>query len=103
MALLGDEIAKLAITNSWSGIIINGCIRDSGTIDTMDVGVKAIGTHPVKSIKTHPGELGVNVNFGGVEFVRGWWVYSDEDGVMVSESPLHEENKSHDDSSSSRL
>ncbi|KAL3827370.1 hypothetical protein ACHAXA_003104 [Cyclostephanos tholiformis] len=88
-ALLGDEIAKLAMTNSWSGIIINGCIRDSGTINNMDVGVKAIGTHPVRSVKTHPGMVGVNVNFGGVEFVPGFYVYSDEDGVMVSEMPLH--------------
>jgi regulator of ribonuclease activity A len=103
VALLGDEIAKLAVANSWRGIVIHGCIRDSAVINAMDVGVKAIGTHPVKSIKIHPGDVGVNVNFGGVEFVRGWWVYSDEDGVMVSEHPLHEEGKlmSHDNSRAS--
>jgi hypothetical protein len=28
-ALLGDNIAEMAHKNGWSGIIINGCIRDS--------------------------------------------------------------------------
>lgn len=28
-ALLGDNIAAMAHQNGWSGIIINGCIRDS--------------------------------------------------------------------------
>jgi regulator of RNase E activity RraA len=24
---LGDQIAAMAVTNGWSGIVINGCIR----------------------------------------------------------------------------
>ncbi len=99
-ALLGDEIAKLAASNSWSGVIVNGCVRDSAIVNGLDVGVMAIGTHPVKSIKIHLGEVGVAVNFGGVEFVPGWWVYTDEDGVMVSELPLHGVADSSDDASS---
>ena len=89
VALLGDELAKLAIDNGWSGVILHGCIRDSAILRTMDLGVLAVGTHPVKSIKIYPGERGVNVNFGGVEFVPGHWVYSDMDGVIVSENPIH--------------
>ncbi|KAL7540874.1 hypothetical protein ACHAXR_010434 [Thalassiosira sp. AJA248-18] len=90
VAILGDQIAKLAVDNSWAGVIVNGCIRDSAIINTMEIGIKARGTHPVKSIKTYPGERGVIVNFGGVEFNPGWWVYSDEDGIIVSEGPIHE-------------
>ena len=26
-ALLGDQIAAMAVANGWSGIVINGCIR----------------------------------------------------------------------------
>ena len=89
VALLGDELAKLAIDNGWCGLILHGCIRDSFILRTMDLGVLAVGTHPVRSIKTYPGERGVNVNFGGVEFVPGQWVYSDMDGVLVSENPIH--------------
>ncbi len=28
-AVLGDQLAELAVKNNWSGIIVNGCIRDS--------------------------------------------------------------------------
>ncbi|GMH95811.1 hypothetical protein TrVE_jg65 [Triparma verrucosa] len=87
-ALLGDQLANLAVTNNWSGIIIHGCIRDSAIINKMPIGVKAVGTMPVKSKKDYPGEVGVNVAFGGVEFREGWWVYADEDGVIVSETEL---------------
>ena len=54
----------------------------------MPLGVKARGTMPVKSKKTHRGEAGVNVAFAGVEFEEGWYIYCDEDGVIVSETPL---------------
>lgn len=89
VAILGDQIAKLAADNSWAGVIVNGCIRDSAIINELNIGVKALGTHPVKSLKSYPGEKGVAVNFGGVEFLPGRWVYSDEDGIIVSEEPLH--------------
>ena len=91
VAILGDQIAKLAMENSWAGVIVHGCIRDSAVINGMDIGVKALGTHPVKSLKSHIGERGVPVNFGDVEFVPGHWVYSDEDGIIVSEGPIHDE------------
>lgn len=90
---MGDQIAKLAADNSWAGVIINGCIRDSAIINTLNIGVKALGTHPVKSLKKYPGEKGVAVNFGGVEFVPGNWVYSDEDGIIVSAVPMHEQDE----------
>ncbi len=76
-ALLGDELAALAVTNQWSGVIINGCIRDSAAIAKLPLGVKARNTHPLKSIKTFPGERNCTVSFAGVEFVPGYWVYAD--------------------------
>jgi regulator of ribonuclease activity A len=30
----------------------------------------------------------VPVGFGGVTFAPGHWLYSDEDGILVSPSPL---------------
>lgn len=88
VAICGDMLARMASDNNWSGVIINGCIRDSSVINTLDIGVKAIGTHPVKSLKDNMGERGVKVAFSGVEFVPGHWVYADEDGVIVSEKEL---------------
>ena len=87
-ALLGDILAEAASKNNWSGIIVNGCIRDSKVIGTLNVGVKARGTHPLKSAKTHMGEKGTTVAFGGLEFVPGHWLYADEDGIVISEQEL---------------
>jgi regulator of ribonuclease activity A len=79
VALLGDMLAQFAVDNGWSGLIINGCIRDSKIIgQNHRLGVKALGTYPVKSLKDQAGERGVNVYVGGVEFIPGHWVYADE-------------------------
>ena len=89
-ALLGDQIAILAVKNNWSGVIINGCIRDSEQISGMDLGVLAIGTIPIKSLKKRLGVEGVAVAFGGVEFTEGDYVFCDSDGVIVSRNDLME-------------
>jgi len=85
---MGDMLATFATENGWNGVVINGCIRDSKIINTLDIGVKALGTHPLKSLKDYKGECGGRVSFGGVEFVQGDYLYSDEDGIVVSEVPL---------------
>lgn len=82
-ALMGDLIAASAVENGWAGVVINGGIRDSATIDGLDLGVKALGTNPRKSAKDAVGEVDVTVSFGGVEFAVGAHLYSDEDGILV--------------------
>lgn len=87
-ALLGDQLAVLAHQNGWEGIVVYGCIRDSGEIDTIDIGVRALNTHPLKSVKRGVGERDVAVTFGGVTFQPGEWIYVDGDGIVVSERAL---------------
>jgi len=87
-AVLGDQLAELAVKNSWSGIIVNGCIRDSFDISVMDIGIKALATHPLKTVKLGAGEHDVNVSFSGVTFHPGDYVYSDEDGIIVASRQL---------------
>ena len=87
-ALVGDQLAKLACDNGWAGIIVNGCIRDSAPIASMPVGVKALATHPLKSVKRGIGDRDVPVRFAGVDFRPGAWVYADSDGIVVSETEL---------------
>lgn len=82
-ALVGDIIAGLAVKNGWAGIIVNGVIRDSVAIAGLLLGVKALGTNPLKSAKTGAGEADIPVTFGDCTFTPGQWVYSDEDGVVV--------------------
>lgn len=87
-AMLGDNLAQLAIDNDWAGVIVYGCIRDAADIAEMDVAVKALNTHPKKSSKKDTGERDVSVHFAGVRFTPGAWVYSDLDGIIVSDNEL---------------
>lgn len=93
-AMLGDMLAAKAVKNGWAGIVINGCIRDSADIAEMDLGVKALGTHPCKTEKRGLGDRNVTVRFAGVTFEPGHYLYADEDGFIVSATPLEmpEEN-----------
>ncbi len=87
-ALIGDQLAQLAIDNNWEGIIVYGCIRDSRIINDMNVGIRAINTCPIKSQKRNIGELDILVKFAEIEFTPGNYVYVDEDGILVSEKKL---------------
>lgn len=82
-ALVGDVIAEIGRSSGWSGVIVNGAIRDSAIIREMEFGVKALGTNPRKSTKTGAGDRDVVVSLGGVDFVPGDVVYADADGIVV--------------------
>jgi regulator of ribonuclease activity A len=87
-ALIGDQLAALAIQNSWEGIIVNGCIRDSQVINSMNIGIKALNTCPVKSVKRNHGETAIPVKFGGITFTSDAYIYADADGILVSKLNL---------------
>ncbi len=87
-ALVGDLLAKMATDNGWEGIIVYGCIRDSAAIAQMPIGLKALNTHPLKSVKHGRGDKQMPVNFAGVTFVPDHYVYADSDGIIVSEQSL---------------
>ena len=87
-ALVGDNLAALAIKNGWKGIVVFGCIRDSKPIGTMKVGVKALNTNPTKSVKRNEGQENIPVRFAGVDFRLGHYLFADEDGIVVSELQL---------------
>ncbi len=83
-ALLGDQIAELAVKNQWEGVVIYGCIRDSVAIGALPLGVRALDTNPKKSVKRNEGTRDLVLNFAGVDFTPGHWLYADEDGVLLS-------------------
>ena len=87
-AYLGDNLALLACQNNWAGILINGMVRDVDELAKMQIGIKALGVHPKKSEKRGLGEFGHDIEFGGVKFQAGAFVYSDNNGVIVSSSQL---------------
>ena len=93
-ALMGDRLAGIAASRGLSGVIINGCVRDSADLADLDVGIFALGTNPMKSKKNGIGECDVSFSFGNIQWVPGEYVYADEDGVIVSkEELLTEKNK----------
>ena len=87
-ALVGDVIAGLGQKNGWVGLVISGAVRDTLVLAQLDMGIKALGSNPWRSGKAGTGERDVPVNIGGVEFRPGGWVYSDEDGLLVSPRAL---------------
>jgi len=87
-ALVGDMIAASAQKNGWAGLVIWGAVRDTVALADVDLGIKALGSNPWKSVKNGVGQVDVPVSFGGVDFRPGAWVYSDEDGILVSAQQL---------------
>eukprot|EP01134_Creolimax_fragrantissima_P000008 CFRG0008T1 len=87
-AMLGDKLAELAVTNNWAGVLVHGCIRDSAIIKTMPLGVMAMNTCPRKTKKQQRGTTGITLEFAGVKFTPGDYVYADEDGVILTDSPI---------------
>ena len=87
-ALVGDQLALLAIENEWAGIIVNGYIRDSAVIAEMPIGIKALGTNPRKSTKKNRGQADIQLTIAQVPIRPGSWIYSDADGIIISEHNL---------------
>jgi len=83
-ALLGDRLAEIGNQNGWAGVIVYGCIRDAAPIANIDIGVKALATHPKKSAKRGEGQRDGPVTFAGVTFTPGAFVYADGDGLVLS-------------------
>jgi regulator of ribonuclease activity A len=87
-ALLGDMLAGLAVQNGWAGIVVNGCIRDSEEIARLDIGVKALATHPRKSEKRGQGQRDVTLYMADIDFRPGEQLYADRDGIVVTAEPV---------------
>ena len=87
-AYLGDNLGVLACDNNWEGILINGMVRDVDELANIQIGIKALGVHPKKSEKRGLGKFGHDIEFGGVKFQSGAFVYCDNNGVIVSSSQL---------------
>lgn len=82
-ALFGDRMGSIVERNGWEGIVVNGCVRDRGELDAMDIGVKALATVPRRADPHGSGTVDVPVRFGGVTFEPGARLVADDDGVIV--------------------
>jgi regulator of ribonuclease activity A len=87
-ALLGDMLAEKAVTNGWSGLVINGAVRDVDQIALMSLGVQALAATPLKTDKLGVGQVDVVLHIGGVTVNPGDYVYADNNGVLVAPRAL---------------
>lgn len=87
-AVVGENLMKFAQQNNYAGIVVNGYIRDTFQIRDIPVALYALGTCSRKSIPPTSGERNVPLNFGGVTFTPGEYLYADTDGVIVTPSRI---------------
>ncbi|CAN5448335.1 ribonuclease E activity regulator RraA [soil metagenome] len=87
-ALVGGNLGVLAEKNGWAGIVVYGCIRDSDEINQCNIGVRALATHPQRSVRKGVGDRDIPVSIAGVSVKPGDWIYADADGVLVSAKEL---------------
>ena len=81
--------ASFGVRNNWSGIVINGYVRDIDILSKLDIGVQALGTVPVRSEKKNQGQIGIDISFGGLTFCAGDYVYADNNGLLLSKQKLN--------------
>jgi regulator of ribonuclease activity A len=87
-ALVGGRLGQLAQSNGWSGLLINGCVRDTLELARLSVGIKALNTVPMRSAKEGKGSVGETINFAGVSFAPGKVLYADADGIILADRQL---------------
>ena len=84
-ALVGGNLAALAASNGWSGIVVYGAVRDVPELAGAQVGIKALASCPRKSAKTGRGERGVGLTVAGVAVRPEDYLWADEDGVVLAD------------------
>lgn len=87
-ALVGGNLAAAAARNGWSGLLVDGCVRDAAELAATDLGVLALGLIPLPTERRTDGQTDVVVCVQGVWVRPGDWLCADEDGVVVAATPL---------------
>ncbi|MBI1417049.1 MAG: ribonuclease E activity regulator RraA [Limimaricola sp.] len=88
VGVMGDNLAARGVANGWTGVVINGAIRDSAGIAPLDLGVRALGTTARRGwTKAHTAS-DLPLAFGGALIRPGNWIYADADAVLVAPTEL---------------
>lgn len=87
-ALIDAELAFLAAQNGWEGIVLYGAVRQVDDLSELDIGIQAMAAIPAGCASEGIGESDIRVNFGGVTFFSGDYLYADNTGIILSDVPL---------------
>ncbi|AWB68977.1 ribonuclease E activity regulator RraA [Saccharobesus litoralis] len=98
-ALIDAEIAELAASNNWAGIVCHGAVRDVDLIEEIEIGIMALVSIPVGADDDTYGEENIPVNFAGVSFLPQDMLYADSTGIVLSAEALElvEDDESEDE------
>ncbi|HEX3350187.1 MAG TPA: RraA family protein [Acetobacteraceae bacterium] len=81
-AIVGEIMMNYAILRGIGGMVIDGAIRDYGTIRKQDFPVFAAGVTHRGPYKDGPGEIGAAVAIDGMVIEPGDLMIGDEDGLL---------------------
>ncbi|UFN49295.1 RraA family protein [Roseomonas sp. OT10] len=82
-AIMGDIMARYAVSRGIAAFIIDGAVRDIAEMAKLELGVWARGATPAGPYKDGPGEIGYPVACGQLVVMPGDLIAADEDGVVV--------------------
>ncbi len=82
-SIMGEIMARWAMSKRIAGIVIDGPIRDAEGIRQLDIPIYARGVTPGGPYKDGPGEIGYEVACGGVVVQPGDLIVGDGDGIVV--------------------
>jgi RraA family protein len=82
-AIIGEIMASWAAKRGVAGFVIDGAIRDVGTLSAGTFPVYARGVTHRGPYKNGPGEINVAVSVGGMVVHPGDIVVGDEDGLLA--------------------
>lgn len=81
-ALIGEMMVAYAVKRGVAGIVINGAIRDAGSIKAADFPLFAAGVSHRGPYKDGPGEINVPIAIDGMVIEPGDLIIGDDDGLL---------------------
>ena len=82
-ALVGGNLALLAVKNGWAGLLVDGCVRDAAELAPCPIGIRALALCPMPPAKHGAGQRDVPVQVQGVTVRSGDWLCADADGTVL--------------------
>lgn len=86
--VVGDKLSLLAENANYEALIINGYVRDTMETKNFNIGLLALGTCALRNFEKHETSQGIELSFENTLFREGDYIYSDEDGVIISHDEL---------------
>jgi RraA family protein len=83
-AVVGELVATECVGRGLAGIVVDGAVRDTGTLRRSDLPVYCRYITPVAGTAVTISETQIPVQCGGVEVRPGDLVFGDGDGILVA-------------------